>query len=260
MPAAGWPGMFSGAFLVGSVAGPVVGSLTAGLGLSAPFIIYGALLLIAAAVILVEPARFAACRAGTQRRVDGHRASCAAAPGLSGGAVVQLRYRLVDVRTAFRAGAAIRRRDAGPQPRNRRPGAGRVRRRQRVAVMPSGRLSDRIGRKPLLSIGLALAGITTAVLGLASSLPVFLVMAVLAGLASGIYNSPQQAAVADIIGKARGGTGDRDVPDDVGLRLHRRIVRGGGAGPAVVLRVGVCGQRGDPGARRDRVVVRAGDP
>ncbi|MBV8930905.1 MAG: MFS transporter, partial [Mycobacteriaceae bacterium] len=44
-------GMFSTAFLVGSVVGPVMGSLTAGLGLSAPFVIYGVALLIAAAVV-----------------------------------------------------------------------------------------------------------------------------------------------------------------------------------------------------------------
>ena len=42
-------------------------------------------------------------------------------------------------------------------------------------------------------------------LGLAASAPLF-VEAVIAGSASGIYNSPQQAAVADIIGGARGGT------------------------------------------------------
>lgn len=72
--------------------------------------------------------------------------------------------------------------------------------------MPSGRLSDRIGRRPLLIVGLTLAGILTSVLGLAASMPVFFVEAVLVGLASGVYNSPQQAAVADIIGRARGGT------------------------------------------------------
>jgi len=74
-----------------------------------------------------------------------------------------------------------------------------------AVVIPSGRLSDRIGRKPLLITGLALAGISTACLGLAPSLPVFLGEAVIAGAASGIYGSPQQAAVADIIGRARGG-------------------------------------------------------
>ena len=73
-------------------------------------------------------------------------------------------------------------------------------------VMYSGRLSDRIGRKPLLIAGLALSGISTAALGLTHSLPVFFIEALVAGAASGVYNSPQQAAVADIIGKARGGT------------------------------------------------------
>ena len=34
-------GLFSSAFLIGSVGGPVLGSLTAGLGLAAPFVIYG---------------------------------------------------------------------------------------------------------------------------------------------------------------------------------------------------------------------------
>ena len=75
-----------------------------------------------------------------------------------------------------------------------------------AVVMYSGRLSDRIGRKPLLIIGLVLSAVTTLALGLATSLPLFFIEAVVAGAASGIYASPQQAAVADIIGKARGGT------------------------------------------------------
>lgn len=47
-------GMFASAFLVGSVGGPVLGSLTASLGLSAPFLIYGAMLLVAATVVFVS--------------------------------------------------------------------------------------------------------------------------------------------------------------------------------------------------------------
>ena len=47
-------GMFSSAFLVGSVVGPLLGSLTAGLGLCAPFLIYGAALLFAAAIVFVS--------------------------------------------------------------------------------------------------------------------------------------------------------------------------------------------------------------
>src|SRR6201991_2772275 len=46
-------GLVSSGFLIGSVAGPVLGSVTAGLGLAAPFVIYGAALLVAAAVVFV---------------------------------------------------------------------------------------------------------------------------------------------------------------------------------------------------------------
>ncbi len=199
-------GMFSGAFLVGSVAGPVVGSLTAGLGLSAPFLIYGALLLFAAAVVLVslrdsplaapaEPDELTV----TLRVALRHRAYRAALLSnfATGWSLFGLRFALVPLFVAEALGQS--------------PGAaglalaafavGNV-----SVVLYSGRLSDRIGRRPLLIAGLALAGISTAVLGLAGSVPVFFAGAVLAGAASGVYNSPQQAAVADIIGKARGGT------------------------------------------------------
>ncbi len=47
-------GLFSSGFLVGSVGGPVLGSLTAGLGLAAPFAIYGVALLVAATVVFVS--------------------------------------------------------------------------------------------------------------------------------------------------------------------------------------------------------------
>lgn len=199
-------GMFSGAFLVGSVAGPVVGSLTAGLGLSAPFVIYGALLLFAAAIVLISlrHSALAAPASGdeptvTVRSALRHGAYRAALLSnfATGWSLFGLRFALVPLfvveglgRSPGIAGLALTAFAVGNV----------------VAVMPSGRLSDRIGRRPLLIVGLALSGISTAVLGLSPSLPVFLVLAVVVGLASGVYNSPQQAAVADIIGKARGGT------------------------------------------------------
>ncbi|MCW2685748.1 MAG: arabinose efflux permease family protein [Mycobacterium sp.] len=75
------------------------------------------------------------------------------------------------------------------------------------AVIPSGYLSDRIGRRVLLIAGLTASGTATLLVGLASSLTLFLAGALVAGAASGMFTSPQQAAVADIIGtKARGGT------------------------------------------------------
>ncbi len=199
-------GMFSGAFLVGSVVGPVLGSLTAGLGLRAPFIIYGVLLLIAASIVLVSlrhsPLAAPAAKdelTVTVRVALRHRAyrSALLSNFATGWSLFGLRFALVPLfvdealdQPPSVAGLALAAFAVGNV----------------IAVMPSGRLSDRIGRKPLLVVGLTLAGISTSALGLASSMPVFFVEAVIAGLASGVYNSPQQAAVADIIGKARGGT------------------------------------------------------
>jgi MFS family permease len=199
-------GMFSGAFLVGSVAGPILGSLTAGLGLHAPFVIYGFLLLIAAAVVLVSlrnsplaapaDAEELTVTVRVALRHPAYR-SALLSNFATGWSLFGLRFALVPLFVAevldHHAGVAGLALTAFA--------VGNV-----SVVMYSGRLSDRIGRRPLLVAGLALAGLSTAVLGLAGSLPVFLFEALVAGVASGIYNSPQQAAVADIIGKARGGT------------------------------------------------------
>lgn len=200
-------GLFAGAFLVGSVAGPVLGNLTAGLGLRAPFLMYGVLLVVAATVVLVglrnssvaapaEPDELAV----TMRVALRHRAyrSALLSNFATGWSLFGLRFALVplfveevlDRQPRHVAGLALAAFAVGNV----------------AVVMYSGRLSDRIGRKPLLIIGLVLSAVTTLALGLATSLPLFFIEAVVAGAASGIYASPQQAAVADIIGKARGGT------------------------------------------------------
>lgn len=199
-------GMFSGAFLVGSVVGPVLGSLTAGLGLSAPFIIYAAMLVIAATVVLVtlRNSPLAAPAAEdelivTVRVALRHRAYRAALISnfATGWALFGLRFALVPLfiaevldRSPGMAGIALAAFAVGNV----------------AVVIPSGRLSDRIGRRPLIVTGLVLSAVSTAALGLATTVPPFLAGAVLAGLASGLFNSPQQAAVADVVGKARGGT------------------------------------------------------
>ncbi|MBU3750496.1 MAG: MFS transporter [Mycobacterium sp.] len=199
-------GLFAGAFLVGSVAGPVLGNLTAGLGLRAPFLMYGVLLIVAAAVVLIglrksvlaAPAE-ADGVAVTLRMALRHRAYRAALMSnfATGWSLFGLRFALVplfveevlDRQPRHVAGLALAAFAVGNV----------------AVVMYSGRLSDRIGRKPLLIAGLALSAVSTVALGMTNSLPLFFIEAVVAGAASGIYASPQQAAVADIIGQARGG-------------------------------------------------------
>jgi MFS transporter, ACDE family, multidrug resistance protein len=200
-------GLFSSAFLIGSVGGPVLGSLTAGLGLAAPFAIYGVALLLAAAVVFINlrHSSLAAPAEDTEEPVTLRIAlrnkaylSALFSNFAMGWSVFGLRIALVPLfvtevlhrgpRTAGLALATF--------------AVGNV-----AAVIPSGHLSDRIGRRTLLIVGLAVSGVATMAVGLASSLTLFLAGALVAGAAAGMFTSPLQAAVADIIGsKARGGT------------------------------------------------------
>jgi ACDE family multidrug resistance protein len=201
-------GMFSSAFLVGSVCGPVLGSLTAGYGLSAPFAIYGVALLVAAAVVyfrlrnsaLAAPAAAESEPPVTLRVALRNRAyrSAMFSNFASGWSVFGLRIALVPL---FVTEVLMR----GPRVAGLALAtfaAGNV-----AATIPSGYLSDRIGRRTLLIVGLTASGVATIMVGLASSLTLFLAGAVVAGAAAGMFTSPQQAAVADIVGnKSRGGT------------------------------------------------------
>lgn len=200
-------GMFSSGFLVGSVGGPVLGAVTVGLGLAAPFFIYGLALLVAAAVVFVSLRNSAVALpdattepAVSVRTVLRHRAYRAAlfSNFATGWAAFGLRIALVPLFVveglgygAGFAGLALATFAIG----------------NILAVIPSGYLSDRVGRRKLLIAGLTVSAGATVLVGYTSSLPVFLAAALVTGAATGVFVSPQQAAVADIVGnKARGGT------------------------------------------------------
>jgi ACDE family multidrug resistance protein len=200
-------GMFSSAFLVGSVCGPVLGSLTAGFGLSTPFAIYGVALLVAVAVVFfrLRHSSLAAPDEQTESPVTLSMAlrnrayrSALFSNFSTGWSVFGLRIALVPLfvtevlmRGPRFAGLALATFALGNV----------------AATIPSGYLSDRIGRRTLLIVGLTASGVATVMVGLASSWTLFLAGAVVAGTAAGVFTSPQQAAVADIVGnKSRGGT------------------------------------------------------
>ena len=200
-------GMFTSAFLIGSVGGPVLGSLTVGLGLSAPFVIYGAALMIAAAVVLIVLRKSALAMPDEQteaalsvRAAFRNRAYRAALASnfATGWSAFGLRVALVPlfVVEVLHRGAGI----AGLALATFAVGNVSV-------VILSGWLSDRVGRRIPLLIGLPVAAATTVLVGFTTSLPLFLALALVTGAATGIFIAPQQAAVADIVGsKARGGT------------------------------------------------------
>ena len=196
------------AFLIGSVGGPVLGSLTAGFGLSAPFAIYGVALLVAAAVV------FFSLRGSAVAAPDGSRRTCPSRCERCCGTVPTApRCSPISRRAGRRSGCGSRScRCSSSRGSAASTGIaglalatfaiGNV-----SVVIPSGYLSDRIGRRKLLIVGLLAAAVSTSLLGVTSSLVVFLATAYVSGAATGIFISPQQAAVADIVGnKARGGT------------------------------------------------------
>ncbi|MCP9274501.1 MFS transporter [Mycolicibacterium arenosum] len=200
-------GLFTSAFLVGSVSGPVLGALTVGLGLAMPFIIYGVALLVAATVIFISLRHSAlatpdiaaeqAISVGTALRNRAYRAALLS-NFATGWSAFGLRISLVPLfivevldRGPGWAGLALATFAVGNV----------------AVVIPSGYLSDRVGRRIPLLIGLPVAAAATVLVGFTSSLPLFLVAALITGAATGIFISPQQAAVADIVGSnARGGT------------------------------------------------------
>ncbi|GBG36557.1 MFS transporter [Mycobacterium montefiorense] len=199
-------GLFTTSFMVGAVGGPAVGGLAAGWGLTAPFVVYGVALLGVAVVLFysLRNSELAASPPPTRATVTMREAlrvrayrSALLSNFATGWAAFGLRVALVPlfiadimhgsvgvigwVLAAFAGGNAL-------------------------AVVPSGYLSDRMGRRTLLIVGLAASGVATAWLGLVSTLPAFVVAAVVSGAATGVFMSPLQAAVADILGgEARAG-------------------------------------------------------
>ncbi|MET7769537.1 MFS transporter [Nocardia sp. NPDC005366] len=200
-------GLWSTSFLVGSISGPLVGGVTAGLGLRAPFLIYAVALLIACAVVYLSlrNSSLAVPEAAGELRLMSFRAALSLpeyravlwSNFVNGAAVFGVRMALVPLlvvevlkQPPGMAGVALTAFAAG-----------------NVAVLFwSGGLSDRWGRKPFLVAGALICAIGTAGLGYSPNLLWLLGTSVVAGVGSGMLTPAQQAALADIIGpKARGG-------------------------------------------------------
>ena len=69
----------------------------------------------------------------------------------------------------------------------------------------SGRWADTYGRRPMILIGLVGTGLFVGLMGLADTIPTLLVVSAFAGAASGIINPAQTAAIGDVVGNKRSG-------------------------------------------------------
>ncbi len=199
-------GLWGTGFLLGNVTGPLLGGGLLTISLRAPFLVYAGMLFVAVAIVwwflrhspLAAPVADDAPRI-TLRTALRHRAYSAALASsfANGWAVFGVRVSLVPLfveevlhRDGAFAGTALAVFAAGNV----------------AMLLVSGRLADAIGRKPMILLGLVVAGGGTIWVGFTASVPLFLLATVVSGLGSGMLTPAQQATVADVIGsKGRGG-------------------------------------------------------
>jgi MFS family permease len=74
-----------------------------------------------------------------------------------------------------------------------------------VSVVPSARISDRVGRKPVIYVSCALGALGLAIVAVAPSLPVTYVGVAVYGIAAGIFLAVDWALMTDVIPKASSG-------------------------------------------------------
>jgi MFS family permease len=74
-----------------------------------------------------------------------------------------------------------------------------------LTVIPAGRISDRVGRKPVIYVACAVAGTGMAIVAVAPAIPIVVVGATLFGAGSGMFLAVDWALMTDIIPKASSG-------------------------------------------------------
>lgn len=199
-------GLWGTGFLTGSVTGPLLGGGLLTISLRAPFLVYAALLLVAVLIVwwFLRHSTLAARVEESSspfplREALRHRAYLAALGSsfANGWAVFGVRVSLVPLFVE----EVLRRDGAFAGTALAVFAAGNV-----VMLMISGKLADSWGRKPMILIGLVVAGGGTIWVGFTDDVPTFLVATVVAGLGAGLLSPPMQATVADVLGtRGRGG-------------------------------------------------------
>ena len=199
-------GFYATAFLLGGILGPVVGGLLAGFGMQAPFIIYAVALLIASAVVYLrlKDETLAARKAKNPQppmtfreafQVGAYRSALVSSFATG--------WTAYGVRVALIPLLAVQLVGEGPRVAGLALAvfaAGNA-----LALTFTGRLTDKLGRKPLILTGLSVCALATIGVGLVSSVPMFVILSLISGMGSGTLNPGQQAAVADVIGPERAG-------------------------------------------------------
>lgn len=199
-------GYYATAFLLGGILGPVLGGLLAGLGMHAPFLIYAGALLVAVLVVYLRLKDETIGARRTGRAQPPMRVREALDAGAYRAALVSsfsTGWTAMGVRVALVPLLAVQVVGEGPAVAGLALALFAVG--NAAALTVTGRLTDRVGRKPLVLTGLLVCGLATIGVGLSTSVVAFAVLSLLSGVGSGTLNPGQQAAVADVIGPDRSG-------------------------------------------------------
>lgn len=195
---------YASSFLFGAILGPLAGAALAFLGMRLPFIIYGSLLLVAAAVVYVKlPKNIGALEPKHDQQTPVFLRELLKLPVYrailfanftNGFANFGVRIAVIPlfVYASFEHGGA----KAGFVLSAQAVGTA-------IALQFSGRLSDAVGRKPLMIAGLGTAALFTAVTGFTTHFIVLLAISIIAGFGNGLFNPALQASLADILGGKR---------------------------------------------------------
>jgi MFS family permease len=199
-------GLWGTGFLMGNVAGPLLGGGLLTISLRAPFVVYAVLLLVAVLIVwwFLRRSTLAArvdadTSTFTVREAVRHRAYVAALGSsfANGWAVFGVRVSLVPLFVE----EVLRRDGAFAGTALAVFAVGNV-----LMLLVSGRMADSWGRKPTVMLGLIVSAGGTIWVGFTADVPTFLIATVVAGLGAGLLAPPLQATVADVIGsRGRGG-------------------------------------------------------
>ena len=225
-------GLYTGAFLLGSISGPAIGGLVAAWSLRAPFFIYGVMLAIptaiAFAVLRDKPAQADDADAPVQDvpAADGVltggqvadtpvQAGPGQRPGMLAGLGNVLRSR------AYQAAAAANLADGfavlgvrsaivplfvrdvlHKSPTWTGIGFGVVAALNAAMLLPAGRVADTIGRRPVIVGGCLLSGAGMILLAFVPGVGGFLAAMAALGLGSGMLDVAPAAMIGDLLGKS----------------------------------------------------------
>lgn len=198
--AAGW--------MAGSLVGPVIGALVAGLGLRAPFLFYFGAVLIATAVVWVALRRSQVVANRTTTAEVTHlslrsalRISQYRSLLFSGFSVGWATYGVQTSVVPLFAVAAL-----GGNPSNAAWVLAAFAVGNSLFIIPAGRWNDLIGRKPLLITGIVILAIGYFLLPSTHALWLALAIMLVTGVGAALVSPGQQAVLADVVGSKSGGS------------------------------------------------------